>query len=108
MLLDFHGQPVTQDRAPDAGRESLASLTGAAHDVQITRSFSFKLNLGNYESADFFCSQKADCAPADAEEVSLGLYEFCVDEVMKSVKDLKERRAKKEAARAQNQKREAA
>ena len=79
----------------------IASLTGVAHDVQITRSFSFKLNLGNYESADFFCSQKADCAPGNATEVSLGLYEFCVDEVMKSVKDLKERRAKKEAARAQ-------
>ena len=24
--------------------------------IEIARSFSFKLNLGNYQSADFFCS----------------------------------------------------
>lgn len=100
MLYGADGKPLPESEPiPQRGREALANVSALAHDVTITRSFSFKLNLGNYESADFFCSQKADCAPGDAEEVSLGLYEFCVDEVMKSVRDLKERRARKEAER---------
>lgn len=55
--------------------------------VEVTRSFSFKLNVGNYESRDFFCSQKAECKATDAEEVSGKLYAFCKREVLKSVKE---------------------
>ena len=29
--------------------------------VEIARQFTFKLTCGNYQSADFFCSQKAEC-----------------------------------------------
>lgn len=97
MLYDPSGRPATAQQ--EDGRDALAGHGVLARDVQITRSFSFKLNLGNYESADFFCSQKADCHPVDADAVSQDLYEFCLDEVMKAVKDLKERRARKEAAR---------
>jgi len=57
--------------------------------VEIARSFSFKLNAGNYESRDFFCSQKAECNEGEAEEVSEKLYDFCRNEVMKSVADYK-------------------
>ena len=53
--------------------------------VEIARSFSFKLNVGNYESRDFFCSQKAECEEKNAEAVSEKLYDFCRNEVMKSV-----------------------
>ena len=63
--------------------------------VEITRSFSFKLNLGNYQSADFFCSQKAQARPEDAEEVSLSLYEFCYDQVMESVQEVRRKQAEK-------------
>ena len=56
---------------------------------EITRSFSYKLNVGNYESRDFFCSQKVECPLAEAEEVSAKLYAFCKDQVMKAVKDWK-------------------
>ena len=55
--------------------------------VEVARSFSFKLNVGNYESRDFFCSQKAECNESEAEKVSEKLYEFCRNEVMKSVAD---------------------
>lgn len=55
--------------------------------VEIARSFSFKLNVGNYESRDFFCSQKAECPPQDAEKTSEALYSFCRSEVLKSVND---------------------
>jgi len=99
MILDANGKPIPSTIGRP-GAEAFGELEPAVQrDVRITRSFSFKLNLGNYESADFFASQAADCAAADADTVSADLYEFCVDEVMKAVKDLKERRARKEAAR---------
>jgi hypothetical protein len=56
---------------------------------EVARSFSFKLNAGNYESRDFFCSQKVECPVAEAEEVSAKLYQFCKDQVMKAVKEWK-------------------
>jgi len=53
--------------------------------VEIARSFSFKLNLGNYENVDFFCSQKTETKRKEAEKVSENLYLFCKKEVLKSV-----------------------
>jgi hypothetical protein len=53
--------------------------------VEVARSYTFKLNVGNYESRDFFCSQKAECRPEDADLVSEKLYEFCKRQVMKAV-----------------------
>ena len=53
--------------------------------IEIARSFSYKLNLGNYQTADFFCSQKAEVPEKKAIETSEKLFEFCRDEVMKSV-----------------------
>ena len=53
--------------------------------VEVARSFSYKLNCGNYESRDFFCSQKVECPEAEAEKKSEELYMFVKNEVMKSV-----------------------
>uniref|UniRef100_A0A6M3KYK3 Uncharacterized protein n=1 Tax=viral metagenome TaxID=1070528 RepID=A0A6M3KYK3_9ZZZZ len=53
--------------------------------VEVARSFSYKLNCGNYQTADFFCSQKAEVPENEAEKTSEELFEFCKDEVMKSV-----------------------
>lgn len=55
--------------------------------VEIARSFSYKLNAGNYESRDFFCSQKAECSIEDQAEVSEALYQFCRSEVLRAVKE---------------------
>lgn len=60
--------------------------------VEIARSFSFKLNCGThggaqYESADFFASQKATCTLADGDKTSAALYAFCKKEVMQAVRD---------------------
>ena len=57
--------------------------------VEVARSYSFKLNVGNYESRDFFCSQKAECLLKNAEKVSEALYQFCKQEVIKSVNEYK-------------------
>ena len=53
--------------------------------IEVARSYTFKLNVGNYETRDFFCSQKAECRPEDADLVSERLYEFCKRQVMKAV-----------------------
>lgn len=53
--------------------------------VEIARSFGYKLNVGNYESRDFFCSQKIECYEDESKETSQRLYEFCKIEVLNSV-----------------------
>lgn len=65
------------------GQNPATSLT------EVTRSFSYKLNAGNYESRDFFCSQKSECTWDDVESVSNALHEFCKKQVMKAVADYK-------------------
>lgn len=58
--------------------------------VEIARSFGYKLNTGNYESRDFFCSQKAECEAENAETVSEQLHAFCKSQVIKAVNEYKE------------------
>jgi len=57
--------------------------------IEIARSFSFKLNLPNYQNADFFCSQKAEVEEKEAEKTSEKLHSFCKREVIKSVNAFK-------------------
>lgn len=54
--------------------------------IEVCRSFSYKLNVGNYESRDFFCSAKGQAESIEAAE-SIGemLDEFVQSEVLKSV-----------------------
>lgn len=54
--------------------------------VEIVRSFSYKMNVGNYESRDWFVSKKATCQEEDADETSTLLAEWCQEEVLESVK----------------------
>lgn len=71
--------------------------------VEIVRSFSYKLNTGNYESRDFFCSQKAECPVVDADKVSDLLHDFCKKAVLQSVRDyLKDRDLQQQRREAQN------
>lgn len=55
--------------------------------TEITRSYNRKINLGNYETADFFCSQKLEVPLEEAEKTSEELFKFCKEEVMKSVNE---------------------
>ncbi len=98
MILDPSGRPADVAMTP---REH--PLAPGAHlqpeIVEVVRSFSFKLNLGNYQSADFFCSQKAQCERPEADQVSTDLYEWCYDQVMDAVKDVQRKQAAKQAQR---------
>ena len=91
MLLDSEGQPIG---------EALPERPKPSGIVEVVRSVSFKLNLGNYQSFDFFCSQKAQCLPEEADQVSADLYEWCYDQVMASVKEVKVIQARKDAQRS--------
>ena len=70
-------------KVPRVGRATLPPQTM----TEIARSFSYKLNVGNYESRDFFCSMKAQCVIEDADDISDRLYQFCRSQVMRSVND---------------------
>ena len=60
--------------------------------VEIARSFSLKVNLGNYESADFFCSEKSEVDAEDQEQASAALYAFCKRQVLASADEFKKSR----------------
>ena len=53
--------------------------------IEIARSFSYKVNTGDYQPKDFICSQKAECLESEAIRISEALHEFCKKAVMKSV-----------------------
>ena len=86
MLVDASGKPVG-DSLPERAKPSGV--------VEVVRSCSFKLNLGNYQSMDFFCSQKAQCLPDEVDQVSADLYEWSYDEVMKSANEVRRKQAQK-------------
>ena len=59
--------------------------------VEVCRSFAYKLNLQNhgglpYESADFFASRKMACEAESAAWVSQQIFEECVAEVRESIR----------------------
>jgi hypothetical protein len=88
MLLNPAGKPVSAE----------TPATTETRLIGITRSFSYKLNLGDYQSADFFCSQRAECSPDMAQEVSRDLDQFCQDEVREAILQFKRNRAEKISA----------
>lgn len=63
--------------------------------VEVVRGFSYKHNLGNYESSDFFCSYKAEVPESQAVEASEKAFAFCKSEVAKSLVSLKTALAEK-------------
>jgi len=58
--------------------------------IEIARSFSYKMSLPGYENRDFFCSAKQEVLEKEAVKTSNDLFEFCREEVMKSVEEYKE------------------
>ena len=81
----------------DADGEIIRGSEPDPRRVEVVRSVSFKLNLGNYQSMDFFCSQKSEVNAEDAEAASEALYNFCRKQVMQSVSDFQIEQVRKEA-----------
>ena len=55
--------------------------------VEVTRSFSYKMNMGNYETRDFFCSQKKECPEPEAEATAKQLMDFCKKMVLRDIQE---------------------
>ena len=58
--------------------------------IEIARSYSEKVSLGNYCMADYFCSAKCECDEKEADPKSQELYEFCRKEVKKNIEEYKQ------------------
>jgi len=70
--------------------------------IEVARSFSRKLNIGNYETADFFCSYKEETTPEKADEVSKNAFDFCRVQVEFDIEDYKKRGELKPMTKQQN------
>lgn len=79
-------EPVEEVKAPAPEPIRFIGYT------EVTRSFSYKLNLGRidptrqYESVDFFMAQKATVEHADAERTAETIYGYCKTQVMKDAR----------------------
>ena len=106
----FEGKKINFPEAIAEKQEQINNLEATEGVmVETARSFSFKLNVGNYQSADFFSSQKAQSEWNDAPEVSEALYQFCKNDVAKAVNaykkvldDVVNKRAKKVAVKQES------
>lgn len=56
--------------------------------IEICRSFSHRINVGNYEHQDSFCSAKIECDISEVEEKSKMLDEIVQREVNKTLAGL--------------------
>ena len=65
--------------------------------VEVVRSFTRKVNLGNYESADFFCSRREQVPDDEADEASARIAAWCEQQAAESAADFLEsfKRAKR-------------
>jgi len=65
--------------------------------IEITRSYSQKVKIGDYLTADFFMSAKAEVAESEMAEKSKELNELCQKEVQESIEEyLDKMKVKKE------------
>lgn len=58
--------------------------------IEVTRSVSFKHNIGNYKSLEFYICEKAECRPEDAEATSRRLVKFCQNQIAQDFAELQE------------------
>ena len=81
-ILKVRKKPKMINMAKKKIKKQLKQLK---QSIDISRSFSRKVNLGNYQTEDYFCSAHLEVDKKDAEEASLWLDDFVQGEVMKSV-----------------------
>jgi hypothetical protein len=63
-----------------------------SQEIKITRSFSAKVNLGNYENVDISCSAEMVAPEEQMQAHSDFLSNFCRDQVRSEVEEIKRRK----------------
>ena len=63
-----------------------------SQEITITRSFSAKVNLGNYENVDIACAAEAIVPEEQMAAQSAFLRDFCRDQVREDVDAIKRRK----------------
>jgi hypothetical protein len=63
-----------------------------SQEIKITRSFSAKVNLGNYENVDISCSAEMITTQEDIFSTSAMLQDFCRGQVREEVDAIKRRK----------------
>ena len=63
-----------------------------SQEIKITRGFSAKVNLGNYENVDISCDAQAVVQQEDMGAISHWLHDFCRDQVREEVDAIKRRK----------------
>ena len=58
--------------------------------MNIVRSFSRKINLGNFENCDFGCSMEDECEVDELEARSRLLHDYCKRDVEESIEEYKQ------------------
>lgn len=51
--------------------------------MEISKSVSLKVNIGDYQTVDLFCSIKSECEEKDLTKVGAKLHDYCVKEITK-------------------------
>ena len=75
--------------------------------IESTASFGYDLDVKKadgtsaYEKAKFFRSHKYRCKAEDEDEASRVAWEWCVEDVMQDIREFHERRARKQAQKAE-------
>jgi hypothetical protein len=67
--------------------------------VEVTRSYSFKKSLPNYQNVDFFCSRKMEVPLEEADKTSAELFRLCKRDVEISLAEYNIEMAQKETAK---------
>lgn len=70
---------------------ALVGHTKIMDKIEISRSFSRKVQIKQFEPVEVFCSAKAEVDPKNAEEASKRLFSFCKSEVINSITEIKEK-----------------
>jgi hypothetical protein len=63
-----------------------------SQEIKITRGFSAKVNLGNYENVDISCSAEMVAPEKQMQAYSEFLINFCRDQVREEVEAIKHRK----------------
>lgn len=93
MLYDASGRTID----PEPKAKMIEDTASFGYDLDVKKAD----GTSAYEKAKFFRSHKFRCREEDKEEASREAWDWCVEEVMQDIRLFNERRARKQAQKAE-------